>query len=205
MLPPGKINGRTTNESVVKARREPFTPRTAPSCRCSSMSFENAGIKIFSMSWWVRRPPPPCARTMRSSATRGTGQLRLNELVLASAIVVVGRARSLGGNHRRAQRIFRRALHRKSGTLVGLLDALQDQSADALGRFARWLTRKWEAEVGIVLLKASAKLESTGGNFSQPAPLPRADLEHFCDSFLCRTISFPPDGACVLILHLMAP
>ena len=25
MLPPGKISGRTTNESVVNARREPFT------------------------------------------------------------------------------------------------------------------------------------------------------------------------------------
>ena len=121
MLPPGKISGRTTNESVVKARRSPLTGTTAPSCRCSSASFAKAGLKIFSMSWCVSRPPPPCASTMRSSATRGTGQLRLNMVILASAIVIVGCARAFGRYHGRAERIFRRTFDAERRTLVRLL------------------------------------------------------------------------------------
>src|SRR5579871_2672575 len=107
-------------------------------------------MKIFSMSWWVRRPPPPCASTMRSSATRGTGQLRLNEVILASAIVIIGRARAFGRYHGSAQRIFRRALYRKRGALVRFLDALQNQAADALRRFASRLAGEWKSQVGIV-------------------------------------------------------
>src|SRR5579871_750442 len=110
-------------------------------------------MKIFSMSWWVRRPPPPCASTMRSSATRGTGQLRLNEVVLASAIVIVGCARAFRRYHGSAQRIFRRALHGKRRTVMRLLDPLENESADALGRFARGLAFVGEAEVGIVFLE----------------------------------------------------
>src|SRR5579864_4420649 len=124
-------------------------------------------MKIFSMSWCVRRPPPPCASTMRSSATRGTGQLRLNEVILASAIVIVGRARALGRYHGRAQRIFRRALHGECRAFVRLLDALQNQSADALRRFTRRLAREGEAAVGIVLLKAPAKLEAARQNLAE--------------------------------------
>src|SRR6266567_1055791 len=154
IVPPGKIRGRTTYESVVKARREPFTERTAPSWRCSSMGLPNAGRKIFSMSWCVSRPPPPCARTMRSSATRGTGQLRLNSvIVLTSAIVVIGRARSLRRNHGGAQRIFGRTLHRKRRTLLRLLDALQNQAADALRRLTRGLGRRRIPPVGGLFLK----------------------------------------------------
>src|SRR5579864_1370911 len=109
-------------------------------------------MKTFSMSWCVSRPPPPCASTMRSSATRGTGQFRLNELILASAIVIVGRARAFRRYHGRAERILRRALHRERGALVRLLDALQDESADAFRRLARRLARKWEAQVGVIFL-----------------------------------------------------
>src|SRR5208283_6006200 len=156
MSPPGKISGRTTKESVVKASRDPFTERTAPSWRCSSMELENAGMKIFSMSWCVRRPPPPCARTMRSSATRGTGQLRLNAGVLASAIVVIGRACAFRRYHGSAQRILRRTFHGEGRTLVRLLDALQDETADALRGFAGGLARKGEAAVSVILLKTAA-------------------------------------------------
>src|SRR5262252_651822 len=97
---------------------------------------------------------------MRSSATRGTGQLRLN--VLASAIVIVGRARAFRRYHGRTQRILRRALHRKRRTLVRLLDPLQNHPADTLRRFLRRRTRIREAAIGVVFLKASAKLEAAG-------------------------------------------
>src|SRR5579871_2616155 len=158
ILPPGKMRGRTTKESVVNASRAPLTETTAPSWRCSSMEFEKAGMKIFSMSWWVRRPPPPCASTMRSSATRGTGQLRLNGLILASAIVIIGRARALRRYHGSTERILRGALNRERRTLVRLLDALQNQSADAIRRLMRDFTRKGEAAVCVVFLEASAQL-----------------------------------------------
>src|SRR5580700_6814947 len=108
---------------------------------------------------------------MRSSATRGTGQLRLNAGVLASAIVVVGRARAFGRYHGRAQRIFRRALHGKGRTLVRLLDALENQAADALRRFASRLAGERKAAVGVVLLRTSSELKSARRDFAQPTPL----------------------------------
>src|SRR5579872_1007398 len=203
MLPPGNISGRTTKESVVKAKRDPFTVTMAPSWRCSSMGLPKAGMKIFSMSWWVRRPPPPCASTMRSSATRGTGQLRLN--VLTSAIVIVGCARALRRYHGRAQRILGRALHCKGWTFVRLFDSLQNQSADALRRFAGRLTLEGEAEVGIVFSKTSAKLKSASRDFSEAAPLPGSYFENLCNAFLRRAIPFPPHGSRVLILDVVAP
>src|SRR5579864_4381801 len=205
MLPPGKISGRTTNESVVKARRDPFTESTAPSWRCSSASFEKAGIKIFSMSWCVSLPPPPCASTMRSSATRGTGQLRLNEVVvLTSAIVIVSSTRAFGRYHGRAQRIFRRALHGKCRTLVRFLDALQNQPTDAFGRFSRRLPSRRITAVGIVLLETSAQLESARGYFAQASPLARHDFEDLRDAILRWTIPFPPHRARVLVLDFVS-
>src|SRR6266576_4250567 len=160
-------------------------------------------MKIFSMSWCVRRPPPPCASTMRSSATRGTGQLRLNEVILASAIVIVGRARPFGRYHRRAQRIFRRALHGKRRAFVRLLDALENQAADALRRLARRLAGEGKAAVSVVLLKAPAKLEAARRNFAKAAPLPGNNFEYFRDRLLRRTVPFPAHRACVLILDLV--
>src|ERR1035437_73540 len=205
IFPPGKISGRTTNESVVKASREPFNGSTAPSWRWSSMGLPNAGRKIFSMSWWVRLPPPPCARTMRSSATRGTGQLRLNTLIrLPPAIVVIGRAGALRRNHGSAERVFRRALDRKCRTLVRLLDALQNQPADALRRLARRFARKREAAVGIILLKAAAQLKAAGRNFTQTPPLAVHHLEDLDNTFLCGAVAFAARGARVLVLHFVA-
>jgi len=49
---------------------------------------------------------------------------------------------------------------------VRLLDSLQNQSADALGRFFRWLTGERKAAVGIVFLKASYELEAARRDFA---------------------------------------
>src|SRR5271167_2176238 len=133
---------------------------------------------------------------MRSSATRGTGQLRLNSVMsLASAIVIIGRARAFRRYHGSAQRILRRTLYRECGTLVRLFDALQNQPADALRRLVRRFSRKGITPVGIVFLKAAAQLEAAGGNLAQPAPLAVHHLEHFDDAFLRRAVSFPARGA----------
>src|SRR5579859_6838357 len=141
---------------------------------------------------------------MRSSATRGTGQLTLNEVVLTSAIVIVGRARALRRYHRSAERIFRRTLYRKRRALVRLLDALQNESADTLGRLARGLAGKWETEVGVVFLEAPAQLKTAGGNLAQAAPLPRSDFKNLADAILRGAIPFPPHRAAVLVLDSVA-
>src|SRR3954467_7362351 len=141
---------------------------------------------------------------MRSSATRGTGQLRLTGLILASAILVVSRARALGRYHGSAQRILRRAFHRKCRALVRLFESLQNEAADALGGFLRRLAGEREALVGIVFLEACAQLEAAGGNFSQAAPLPRSYFEDFGDRLLRRAIPFPPYRARILIFDFVA-
>src|SRR3954462_7964730 len=140
---------------------------------------------------------------MRSSATRGTGQLRLN--VLTSAIMVVSGARAFGRFHGRAQRIFRRALYHERRAFVWFLKALQNHPADAFRRLARGLAGKWKASVGIVLLKASTELKSARGDFAEPSPLPRADLEHFRNGLLRRTVPFPAHRASILILDFVPP
>ena len=151
------------------------------------------------MSWCVSRPPPPCARTMRSSATRGTGQFRLNELILASAIVVIGRACAFRRYHGSAERILRRTLHSERRALVRLLDALQNESADALGRFARRFAGKRVTAVSVIFLKTPAQLEAAGRNLAKAAPLARDYLEDVRDALLRRSVPFPPNRAAVLV------
>src|SRR5579864_5370207 len=140
---------------------------------------------------------------MRSSATRGTGQLRLYGLILASAKVIVGRARAFGRYHGSAQRIFGRALHSKGRTLVRLLEPLQNQSADALRRLLRGLASEGESAVGIVFLKSSAQLKTAGGNLAQAAPLSRRNFKYLRNSLLRRAIPFPAHGARVLIFYFV--
>src|ERR1039457_331202 len=124
---------------------------------------------------------------MRSSATLGTGQLRLNVFMdLASAIVVIGCTCALGRNHWSAERVFRRALHRKRRSLV------------------RRFTRKGEAPVGIILLEAPAQLEAAGRDLAEPAPLTIRYLEHFGNAFLRGAVPFAASGANVLVLDLVA-
>ena len=97
--------------------------------------------------------------------------------------MIVGRACAFGRNHGRAQRIFRRALHGKRRAFVRLLDALENQAADALRRLARRLAGEGKAAVSVVLLKAPAKLEAARRNFAKAAPLPGNNFEYFMKSF----------------------
>src|SRR5437016_1578455 len=140
---------------------------------------------------------------MRSSATRGTGQFRLNELILASAIVVVSRARTFGRYHGSAQRVFGRAFHGKRRTIVRLLDALKNQPADALRRLVRRRADEREPQIRVMFLKTATKLEAAGGNLSQAAPLARSDLKNFRDCHLRETIPFPFHRSAVLILDVV--
>ena len=106
--------------------------------------------------------------------------------------------------HGSAERVFRRAFHGKGRTIVRFLDALQNQSADALRRFARGNARERESQIRVVFLKAATKLEAAGGNLSQAAPLARSDFKDLSDRLLRLTIPFPLYRSAVLILDLEA-
>ena len=71
MSPPGKNSGETTNESVVNARRAPFTAKTRRSSSGSSSGLRKASRNSASISVWVAFPPAPCASVIRSSLIRG--------------------------------------------------------------------------------------------------------------------------------------
>ncbi len=89
------------------------------------------------MSWCVSLPPPPCASSTRVSgreAGRRAGRVRI-VFHGRAAVAVVGGAGAFARNHGRAQRVLRRAARAEGRALVRLLQALQDQAADALGGF----------------------------------------------------------------------
>src|SRR5262249_18939665 len=94
--PPGKKSGRTTKESVLKARRGPLAPLFWPSSetvawssRAASTSLPKPGTKTRWMRSAVSRPPLPWPSRMWSCGDRGSGQLPngLAELVASGAFM----------------------------------------------------------------------------------------------------------------------
>src|ERR1035441_8105347 len=75
MSPPGKKSGLTTKESVVKAKRVPFTLMIAWSSSLDKTGFANAGRKTERIRSALRRPPLPWPRTIVSFTGCGAGQL----------------------------------------------------------------------------------------------------------------------------------
>ena len=66
MSPPGKNSGRTTKESVLMAMAPSGRGNRAPSCSSPSRDPPSAGTNNDSISFWLRRPPPPCAMVTAS-------------------------------------------------------------------------------------------------------------------------------------------
>src|SRR5690606_9575897 len=105
MLPPGKNSGRTTKESVEKARRAPPSSTTAEAVRGAGARSDpvRAGSSTCSTSSADIAPPPPCPITTRGRSRRGAGQVqdRASTVVLVSdngaALQVRGRSRGRGG------------------------------------------------------------------------------------------------------------
>ena len=75
MSPPGKNSGFTTKESVVMARRWPFTFTIAWSSRRASTGFRSAGRKTSRINSALSLPPLPCPNRIVSLAGSGSGQL----------------------------------------------------------------------------------------------------------------------------------
>ena len=197
--PPGKNSGFTTNESVVKARRTPFTftmpGRPYAPARDSGMP---AGRRRASVGTQLASAAVPeqnglrARRVAQGNDPKFVRQWFSSSLILTcgrvAAIVIISRARAFGRNHRRAQWIFRSAAHTKRGTIGRLLQSLQDLGADAFGRFFP-LNRPSQRLVGV----EGGELLSQRKPLCGIGPMPR----HFrsatsnTSTMICCAGSFP--------------
>src|SRR5690242_13711395 len=95
-------------------------------------------MNICSSNWCISLPPPPCATSTLGYCWMGMGQERLKSalgsigLEVLPSVSIIRRARALRGHHGGAQRMFGRASRAEGGTVVRFLEALENQSADAL-------------------------------------------------------------------------
>src|SRR5581483_8720886 len=101
--------------------------------------------------------------------------------------------------------MLRRTQATKRGTVVRLLDSLQDLAADADLRLAGVNFAHLEEALSIVLAKFPAQLEATLGNAAHAAPLAVADFENIIDELLRSTVAVPPKHPRVLVLDHGAP
>ena len=108
------------------------------------------------------------------------GQETLNSTIGLSfaAVAIIGGARALGRYHRRAERMLWRAECSKSGTFERLVDALQDQAADAVAAFLSSVICQPEAAFGVKEGVTRTQPQSALGDLADAAPLARDDLEH---------------------------
>ena len=150
--------------TVEHARRR--AARRAPGCA-------NAGHEQL-LDQLVRQPPAAAVRQQHAAGTRliGTGHeapgrivgghgaqspRRRDSLTRACAVAVVRRARALGRDHRRAQRLLRRAARAERRALVRLLQPLQDQAADALRRLLGARCRRRRTALGVEAPRTPAR------------------------------------------------
>jgi len=99
-------------------------------------------------------------------------------------VPVVSGASALARYHGRAERMLRRAARAEGRAFVRFDLSLQNQAAEAFGRFINVMVGQikflFGIERGIGVVQAEAAL----GNFADAAPLARHDLENFVDK-LC--------------------
>ena len=153
IVPPGKNSGCTTNESVEKASRTPADVDDGGVAQPRSAAAPNAGRNRCSISSPDIAPPPPCPITMVGLSRSGTGQTQEPKsnadgrpplgvhrrfahdvslgVQLQPPVQVVGGAGALGGDHRGAERVARRALLAERGALVRLDQPLQHLAGPA--------------------------------------------------------------------------
>src|SRR5450830_944080 len=221
MSPPGKNSGRTTYESVVNASRLPPTSTRAPSCRAPRAGFANAGTNSRSISWCVSCPPPPCASMTCGYRLIGIGQLGPHSKAFGSSamsvalpclchrrqppVAEVRGTRPFRRHHRCAQRLLRRAPCAKRAALVRPFQPLQDEAADALGRFVDNAIGHVESRFRIECAVGLPEPQATPGDLPDPPPLAVDDLEHLAHRVLRRHVALAPDRARVLILDLGTP
>ena len=86
-------------------------------------------------------------------------------------IAIIRRARTLRRDHCRAERIFRGAFLAKCGTMMRLLQALQNFTRDTQRRFLCDDLAHSKASLGVELLKLRAQAPAAHGDHANAAPL----------------------------------
>src|SRR5688572_10083763 len=114
-------------------------------------------------------------------------------------VAVVCRAGSLRRHHRGAKRALRRTARPKGRTLVRLLDALENQPAETIGRLIGRVGGQLKTLLCVKRAIAIAQPKPTVWDRPDPAPLARHDLKHLADQLLRRKIPLAPDRACILV------
>src|SRR5664280_1344728 len=231
--PPGKKIGVTTNESVVKASRVPFTWTTAWSSSLSRIGLENAGRKILSINSAVSLPPLPWPSTICLCSKIGSGQepkigdttsliappavlrrashgnRRQVRIVLISpqvpAIGVIGGTSAFRRNHRRSQRMLRITFLAECRAIVRLLDAAQDLTADANFGLEGIDLLHVEKTLGIMLAELTTQFVTAFRNRPYPSPFAIGDFEHIEHQLLRWLVPFPVQDARIFVLHFGAP
>src|SRR5690606_30436225 len=193
-----------------KARRCPPTSTTAESWRDCSVALSIAGVITCSSSCCIRRPPPPWASSTCSWLDSGSGQFRLNSgsvIVFspardAPAVAEVGGAGALAGYHGRAERLFRRTARTERGAFVRLLDALQDQAADAFRLASDRCGGNGKSLFGIIAFVFLTQAQSAARNHADAAPVAVGNLKDFAQNLLCRLVSPLANRTGILVLDV---
>src|SRR5664279_4513545 len=213
--PPGKNNGLTTYESVVKASRAPAMFSVAPSWRSSSRSFLKLGSNKPSNNSCMRRPPPPCASCTRSESLSGVGHCNgkfltsamclaphVHQVIAAQpAITVISSASSLGRHHRRPQGMVRGAAVAVRRAILGLLRALHHQAADALWILLGRVSRHTKPRLRIKLREFGGQPQTALRYFTDAAPLAMYHSKDRRHQLLRRHIPFLAHRPRVLVLQ----
>src|SRR5687767_1178717 len=122
-----------------------------------------------------------------------------------TAVGVISRTRALGRDHGRSQRPPRRAGCAERGTIMRLLNALKNLPADADGWLPGVDFSDFENPRRIMIAEFVAQFIAALRNAADAAPLPVAHLKNLFQQTLRGLVSFPPNGARILIFHLGAP
>src|SRR5262249_48430698 len=100
---------------------------------------------------------------------------------LMPAVGKIGRTGAFRGNHRGTQGILWCTLLAERGAVVRLLEALQDQAADANSGFLRVEAIYFKDAFGIVIVKLGPQPVAALWNSADSAPLAITDLESLVD------------------------
>src|SRR5215831_19768183 len=115
-------------------------------------------------------------------------------------VSVIRCAGALGRNHRRTQRRLRSAQRAKRLAVVRFFNALQDLTADAVGRLLGVDSRHVEPPLRVVLAELLAQPVAASGDGTDAAPLAVTHLEDAERQRLGVPVAFTSHGAGVLVL-----
>src|SRR5664279_2134685 len=120
-------------------------------------------------------------------------------------VTIIGGARSLGRNHRRAERMIRRATITVCSAVMRLLRSLHHQPANALRIFLGGISGHTKASLGVELGKLRSQGKSALWDLANTSPLAIYHSKHPSHQFLGRAIPLLSHRSGVLIFNFITP